>query len=424
VRAKGQFHILKEESISFQSQLNSVFLSEELNSSKILKKVFVLNKVNSKNQLNKLRQIKIPSPLKQKSCNYSRSQSGLVIFKTLISKEDQRKNELKLKKGSCNYYKVYQNYITKKQETPLSSILYSIFLTPVWEKNGLINSVKRINGINDNKDLEKRTNLFIPRISTSKGCNYYETPNGKVLPLKLILSSQEKEEFAVAFRCAQPIGLAKKKVKNKEPHTPIPPPEEKKIVHFFEIHAVSNIMYEKSDVSDVEVDIVSAYGIGLNYHYIIGPKTRINLNTQLEYYSEVKNRELSNNFTWKKNLNYEYLLSKSNQFGVTAGLYEQWYFDNIEVDIFSFTSSLLPYAGLTYHTSIYKIFQFDSEFGLFPSLDILQKEKVKQGAFSYSTIKFPIYGYRASLGLNIDYTVYERSTARNISLIGGLSFSY
>jgi hypothetical protein len=425
--AKGQFYILKEKGFSNTDQINSIFLNNPVNSKSILEKILRLNRIKKVKKLNSLKKLTIPSPLRQKYCNYGRSQSGLVLVKKVITSEAQRKVFFKKKLKPCNYYKVNHNYISKKEETPLSSILYSIFLTPVWKKNGLINTVKKLNGIETNKELQTRTHLFIPPVAMAKGCNYYRTPNGKVRPLKLILSSKDKKEFATAFKCAQALPLAqasppKEEEKKLEPVKDVPPKINKP--HHFEIQAVTNSKYAKSNVSDVEVDIISAYGLTLNYYYELTSKNRVNLNTQFEYYTEVINRELSNNFTWKKNLNFEYLYTNSKSLGFTSGLFEQWYFDNIEIDIFNFTSSVLPYLGLTFHKTFKGTIHMNHEIGYYSSTDLLSRERIKSGFFSHNNIKFPLFGYNISIGANIDLTTFERSTTRNISLVGGLYYNF
>lgn len=428
--AKARFYILPEENFSIQSQLNSIFLKEGLNSKEIQRKVLKLNRLNEAqlSKLEQLKKIRIPSPLKQVSCNFSRSQSGIVIFKRPIRTNIERIRAITNPENSCNHYKVFQNYIIRKNNTPLSSIIYSIFLSPLWKKNGLMPKIKRINGLTSNKEFETRNNFFIPSISQAKGCNFYRLPNGKVMPLKLILKTSEKKDFAIAFKCAGPRPIDSKTAQEDKPLEKEQPskPEPIKIKpkpHFIEIAALTNIKFGESKVSDVEVDIISAYGLILNYHYQMTPNKLFNFNTQFEYYTEVKNRELANNFTWKKNINFEYLYTKKLDYGITMGFFEQWFFENIEVDEFVFTNSLHPYLGVTLHKG-FGSFKMNLEFGAFPSTDLLNREMVQSGYFAQSSLHFSAWNYQLFVGLNFDYTEYERSSTRNTALIGGLHFNF
>ena len=415
------FHLIKEIQIPLVEQISSIYITEKFNSPNLLKTIMKLNRVKNVEDLNKKLKIKIPSPLKQRQCNFVRTQSGLVNFKYHVKSEEERLEILKSKVLKCNYYDVHQNYIRRTDSTPVSTIIYSLFLKDIWAPKGVMSQISRINGIKNIEEYKTRSIFMIPPIAYSNGCNYFEYPSGKIKPLVLVNRKVEREELAVAFKCvgAREFPTPEAEIEEK------PKPEPPKIIppkHHLSLLAGTTFHYDQSDVSDVEVEIISGYSIITRYWYDLKEKRRINLNGNLENYLEVKNRDLRNNLLWRKTLNYEKLFSE--KFGYTVGLYEDWYFDNIEVDEFVFTSSLLVYAGLTYHDNFKDKYQFDMEIGAVSPLDLFAKESFSSGFFSHQYLTFPLYGYNAVLGAAFDYHVYERHTSQNYSLQAGLKFSF
>lgn len=405
------YFMIKEENVSLLDQLNSIYLDNKWNSNLLIKTVASLNGVNVKDlrSLPNYTKIKIPDPHNQKQCNFLKTKYGLVTYKYYL-KTPHAKIRLKLKPEmvSCDDMTVYDYFTVRKNTTTLSSMIYSIYLKPIWGKTGMMNEVGKVNRITrmDNYNIN---NVFIlPSFDKAVGCNYRSKDFGEIVPAKLINKKSERIEFSTEEKCPEPPPVVYAKTT-----------EEFKSKHTIAISAVTNLKYSVSDVSEVEVDIISDYGISYRYAYFWKPKAIINFYGQFEYYSKVKNRKLGNNLAMNKTLNVEYLFDKYS--GVTIGLNEPYYFDNIEVDVFNFTSSLLPYIGLTHHTNYNSTYIIHSELGIMSSIDLFSRDRVSSGMFLINNVEFSLYGYDLSLGVNISNIIYTRYVERNISLTAGLT---
>jgi hypothetical protein len=406
--------MVKEENVSLLDQLNSIFLNYKWNSNLLIKKVANLNNVSVKElkALPNYTHIKIPDPHNQNQCNFLKTKYGLVTYKYYLKTPHSR---LRLKRKpemiSCDDMTTYDYFTVRKNTTTLSSMIYSIYLKPIWGKGGMMNTVGKVNRITrmDNYNIN---NVFIlPTFEKAVGCNYRAKEFGEIIPGTLINKKSERIKFSTEEKCPEPppviFANEEKPFKNK---------------HFFALSAATNLKYSKSDVSDVEVDIISDYGVGYRYSYFWTKKKIVNFYGQFEFYSKVKNRTLGNNLTMHKTLNLEYLFDKYS--GVTIGLNEPYYFDNIEVDEFNFTSSLLPYIGFTHHTWYNSNYVINSEIGFMGGIDLFERDRVSSGIIFNNNVEFTFYDYDLSLGFKFSNITYKRYVDRNISLTGGLTKTF
>lgn len=408
-----EFYLLKERRNSLSSQVYSIYLAPIWGQDGLLNRIAKLNNTSIKglDQYTPGEKIWIPSPHTfSKFCNFLVTKDKLVTYKYFIKSGEEKLKTLQ-NKGNLNCQSEqkdpYENFIFLEEDQLLSSMIYSIYLTPLWEPNGIMQEVYDINHMEDEveKDNSIKSIYMIPELKRAQGFNYARELNGRVKPKVYINSTPQR---LALLKLAG--GEKREKPKKKE----------SKIVETkVSVLGAQSVRYSESDVSNVTVDILSTYGGALDLEMRLSNNAYINFYAQLEYFPEVKNRDLDNNYLFEKNLSYEDKWLGGLNY--TAGFSEPWYIQNIEKDVFKFVSSIVPYAGLAKRVE-FESFTSRSEVGLLPPLDLINQDLIEYGVFLKQHFRFKIFGQDVLTGADMKYIQFKNHADRYITLFGGLSF--
>lgn len=410
---ESEYYLLKEQRNSLSSQVYSIYLNRIWGPDGIMNEIAKLNN-KTLTQLGELtpgEKVLIPSPhTRSKYCNFLITTDNLVTYKYFVKSGSEKLEKLRTK-GNLNceteQKDPYDNFIYLEENQLLSSMIYSIYLTPLWDPDGIMQDVYDINHLEDEteKDNSIKSVYMIPKLKRAQGFNYIEEMNGRVKPRVYINSTPQRKAL---LRHAG--GKKKEKPKKKE-----------KLIKDskYSVLGAQSIRYSESDISNVTVDILSTYGGAFDMELKLKNDAYINFYAQFEYFPEVKNRETENNYLFEKNVSYEDKWLKGLNY--TAGFSEPWYIQNIEKDVFRFVSSIVPYAGVAKRGS-FESFSFRSEVGLLPPLDMINQDLIEFGAFFKQHFRFKLFGQDVLTGADMKYIKFKNHTDRYITLFGGLTF--
>ena len=195
-----EFYLLKERRNSLSSQVYSIYLAPIWGQDGLLNRIAKLNNTSIKglDQYTPGEKIWIPSPHTfSKFCNFLVTKDKLVTYKYFIKSGDEKLKTLQ-NKGNLNCQSEqkdpYENFIFLEEDQLLSSMIYSIYLTPLWEPDGIMQEVYDINHMEDEveKDNSIKSIYMIPELKRAQGFNYARELNGRVKPKVYINSTPQR----------------------------------------------------------------------------------------------------------------------------------------------------------------------------------------------------------------------------------------